>query len=162
MSGTDAIDVDVDVRFGELLRTNLILGRWTILLLCFYIALGTLLLFGNESAIFGGIVFICLGLGIFIDTAIHTHRHFKRSLEVAPVKHFRLSGEALEVSSAAGSGKISWTSFRKIRETGIGFILYVGPRKGILIPKRCLTDEAQIEALRNLVKAQCGEKAKLR
>jgi hypothetical protein len=162
MNETSPIDVDVDVRFGELLRTNLIVHPWTILLLCFYIALGILLLFGNQSAIFGGIVFICLGLGFFLDTAIHTHRNFKQSLKVAPVKHFRLSDEAIEASSIAGSGKISWTSFRKVRETGIGFILYAAPKKAILIPKRCLGDETQIQALRNLVSAQCGEKAKLR
>ena len=162
MNELDSIEVDVSLTFGELLRASLLLSGWIIWLYCFVFAWGVLLVWFNESTPLLGIVLICIGLGGLVWLAIKTQKNHTRALKFAPVTHFHLSPEAFEASCPKVSTRIIWTTFYRIRETGEAFLFCLGPRKAILIPRRCLADETQIQALRNLVRAQCGEKAKLR
>src|SRR5262249_14139594 len=68
----------------------------------------------------------------------------------------------IEARSAAASSEFQYQLFARVKETSSLFLFFVqGPLCNV-VPKRALRDESQIAAVRRLVKAALGPRAKLR
>jgi YcxB-like protein len=162
MNETNCIDADVTLRFGEILRANIYIAIRTMLILYLMIAAAFMLLIVYKSVLFFCLLVGWSVLGMLVSVLTQTQVTYARNRKIAPSTHFHLSAEAFETSTLLGSNKLAWSIFRKVRETGEAFLFFYNPKIAIVFPKRCLADEFQIHALRTLVVAQCGAKAKLR
>jgi YcxB-like protein len=89
-------------------------------------------------------------------------RQYKTNYSLREPRHYIFSENGLESSSSSSAGKLSWTSFHKVIETPEMFLFFTSSVGFIVVPKRSLAGEEQVQELRTLISPNLGTKAKLR
>lgn len=72
-----------------------------------------------------------------------------------------LCDTAVETTSAEGHSRLPWTKFRTYAETPDYFFLFLDRRRFSILPKSALSDDLEIDALRELITANLP-RAKMR
>lgn len=94
-----------------------------------------------------------MGAGFILWTLVflplHAKRDFKKQPHMAGTKLVRADDEGLALESDLGKSENKWSLFTKFRETPRVFMLYVGARNFMIIPKRALSavEQDQFRAL---------------
>jgi hypothetical protein len=65
---------------------------------------------------------------------------------------FRVTEEGAESVTGVGQAKVDWKAFLRYRETGRFFLLHLGPRQFVSLPKRAFTSDQELIDFRNLLK----------
>lgn len=109
-------------------------------------------------------LFIPVFLGCLVYWTVYrsAQRQFKTSDSVRQTIHYLFSNDGLEYSSAVTSGQCAWSGLYRVRETPEAFLFFTSNAAYGIFPKRCLKDEEQIQALRNIIRQHMGSKAKLK
>lgn len=144
-------------------------SKWSLLLII--LVLGILASYGlfyfgllrNLGAIILviGISYLCGSVGGLLGNYFRIRREFANNKGLQEPAQYTFSETEAERMAASSSGKIDWHLFHKAHETSNDFFLFLSPNQAIMLPKRCFDSELQIDALRALLRAQVGEKAKV-
>ena len=106
---------------------------------------------------------ICAIPFVFLPAAYFSLRKLAKKLAKATEKtHFTFSENEVETKSSSRSSKLSWGNYEKIQETKEDFVCYLNNYSFHPIPKHCFKNEQQTNEFRELVRAQLGDKAKLK
>jgi hypothetical protein len=68
--------------------------------------------------------------------------------------HWLFSDGAIRLDSATGSSHLEWTTYVRIRETAVQFLLYPQIQIAHVIPKRCFATKEQVTRFREMVRRQ--------
>ena len=73
-----------------------------------------------------------------------------------------LGEEGIRLESAAEKTEIPWSSVRRATETGDVVLIHIGAGRVLYLPKRIVSSQANLAALRDLLRSRLGPNAKLR
>ncbi len=79
---------------------------------------------------------------------------WKNSPNIRAVSRFSFSERGVEIKSPTARAELQWASFVRAKETSEFFLLYVRKSMAQIVPKRAFASEADVAALRNLVRNQ--------
>ena len=125
--------------------TMIVAFRWPIR------ALGAVL----GAAIFGGLVALL--------TPALRRRRVRRAYAATPAlagpQRYEFTDDGLALSNASVSNLVRWSAFVQAAETPEFFLLYYSKRCAYYLPRRIMGPEAQIDALRELLRSRLGDRA---
>ena len=133
---------------------------WVLLLVPF-LGLGTALLRGWPAA--AAVKFALPVLGLCWGTYFLGHplaawwlaRSAQARAEAAGLDRTVTLDEAgVELSTTAGSARIPWGAIASIRETPGTFILTLAASRMLILPKRAMAGEAQVDQVRRMIAAE--------
>jgi hypothetical protein len=110
------------------------------------------------NAVLRNAVQLALFLLIFIYLiAVMTYRDSRKELGGRlyyrdPVTYV-FTGETVSITGTGLSSSITWKNIARIRETRSLFLLYVGPKGAVIVPKRFFQSPDEMERWRQLVAA---------
>ncbi len=88
---------------------------------------------------------------VFLSPMLNARKFFADPRNAQPTR-YQFSDSGVLIEHSTGNGDLNWTAFVKAKETRSCFLLYVTKAWARVIPKRCLADQAEVTALRELVR----------
>lgn len=143
--------------------------RWVVLLfsvLTAYLVLQILRGNFHWSWSFGSVFaplffFVVFPYAFFIAPYFSSKKYLQRNPNLAGPKTYRFSPDGIDVSGTETKSHLNWAGILEARETSAQFLLFPQTAIAFVIPKRVLSDAAQVAALRELIRGQV-KKARLR
>jgi len=179
MSSSENIELQVDLRFGELYRATLLMAirglryLWIALVaLVVLYAAGILYIWLvgplNES-VFGIEQWVATVLVGGVPTAILLTpiviyiraRQFFRAEAGSLTRRYVFSSSGIDVQSPQVSAQVQWSAVREVRENRKFFFLYLLPTMANVLPKRCFASDATLNDFRTTIRANV-KKTRLR
>ena len=107
------------------------------------------------------VVFLLL-LGCFIFVSRRGARQqIASSPELAAEVTYEFGDEGFETQSQFASGRSTWQALHAVRESKEAFILYRSKATFHVVPKRFLHSPEEADTLREIIRSQMGNRAKL-
>ena len=129
------------------------------IVLCFFLNINILDLKNNGFATFA---FVATILILFaFDIYRRCFLQAKKLKEIAKPSKSIFTEQGIESKTLTSSSSRDWEGYAKIYETAKDFIFFSQENVFAVIPKRFFKNQAEIEALRELVSRKLGERAKL-
>jgi len=114
---------------------------------------------GSTIVSFCGVSIFALA-GAYSVPRIRNRMSFSGPLSKEP-KEMLVDDHGLHSSSALCDVHYRWGAFTSIHETKASFVFHTHPLVGLLVPKRCLTNDQTSTALRELIAANFPGKKRL-
>jgi hypothetical protein len=111
---------------------------------------------------FGATPYVLLGFGVFfVGLPLLSAWKVQSNPRVQAGVRYRITDTAVEIDTAVAHSSLTWPAFVQAVETPRFFLLFVTKGIAHILPKRCLSDEGEISAIRQLIR-QNVLKAKLK
>lgn len=95
--------------------------------------------------------YIVLILAILLVNRLRLGRHFADQIGANKKSRLKFFEDRLETMTDTADAAIRWAGFRSYVEIRDYFFLMLGPRYAIIVPKRYLGDNSDIDGLRSLL-----------
>jgi hypothetical protein len=102
-----------------------------------------------------GMMAFLLVLPLYTARTMVSDKRFKQGIG------YRFSDANVEIVNSVSKSEVDWTAFRRVKETGWAFLLFVNLNVAHVIPKRCFESTEDVQALREMISGHFP-KAKLR
>jgi hypothetical protein len=93
---------------------------------------------------------------LFATIQLNSRKAAKSLLEGTPSlqgpTHWLFSDSGIRVDSPTGSSHLEWTTYVRVRETTMQFLLYPQAQIAQVVPKHCFSTEEQVTSFREMIR----------
>ena len=109
----------------------------------------------------GVIAFFLAGLISFVPWIVRgqLRRAFKETPSLQGPQVYQFSDAGLTITGGAMTLTLGWDSLVEVAETPAFFLFYYSKRQAYYFPKRVITNEQDLNRLRELIRAKMGDRA---
>jgi len=104
--------------------------------------------------------FLFMAVFMPLSTMLNIYTYRRRNPSVG-TQTWELTPERYSVSGSLFNTTLKWGAFINARETKRFFLLYISPRWAHFVPKSAIGSQAELSAIRALIRQKLGAKARL-